>query len=140
MFEWGVGDIIAISKLAAKVNAAYKAAPTDYRYISEEVMSLQIIINMAVQHFESTTFSNNDRKLGQKVLKDCQTVLEDLNSLIEKYNGLASTNTSQAFKLVKLGAEDITTLRVKLISNTGLLNDFFQRFDILGIITVAYTY
>ena len=137
MIGWSIGDIAAISKLATKVYAAYKDAPDDYRHISEEVMSLQIITNMAVQHFESTTLSDNDRQLGQKVSKGCQSVLEDLNSLIEKYNSLASANTTQVFNQVKLGAENISTLRVRLISNTGLLNDFFQRFDI-PIIIIEY--
>ena len=130
MFGWGVGDIIAISQLAVKVYTAYKDAPDDYRNISDEVESLQIIINKAARHFESTTLDDNSRQEGQKVLKGCQNVLEDLNSLIEKYNSLPSSNTSQVFKRVKLGTEDIANLRVRLISNTGLLNSFIQRFDI----------
>ena len=94
-----------------------------------------MIINKAIRHFESTSLSDNNRKEGQVVLKSCQNVLEDLNSLIEKYNSLASANTSQILKRVKLGTEDITTLRVRLISNTGLLNGFIQRYDI-PVITV----
>ena len=124
-----MGDIIVISRLATKVYTAYKDAPDDYRNISDEVKSLQIIINKAARHFESTTLNTSSRQEGQEVLKGCQNVLEDLNSLIEKYNGLSSTNTSQILKRVKLGMEDITTLRIRLISNTGLLNSFIQRFD-----------
>ena len=130
MFGWGVGDITTISTLAVKVYIAYKDAPADYKYISEEVRSLQIMVGRAEQHFKSTTVSDNDRKEGQEILKGCQSVLEDLNSLIEKYNGLASANKVQVFKKVKLGAEDIATLRARLISNTGLLNGFIQKFDI----------
>ena len=132
--RWGVGDIIAVSKLAAGVYAAYKdapdSAPDDYKLISEEVMILQAIINTAIQHFGSTALSHGDsnQQEGQEILMGCQSVLEDLNYL-EKYN---PTNTSQT---VKLGAESITTLRVRLISNTGLLNGFVQRFDIPTITT-----
>ena len=133
-FGWGVGDIIAISGLATKVYTAYKDAPDDYRHISDEVKSLQIIINKAAGHFESTILNTNTRQEGQEVLKGCQNVLEDLNSLIEQYNGLSSTNTSQVLKRVKLGMEDITALRIRLISNTGLLNSFIQRFDMFTIL------
>ena len=66
-------------------------------------------------------------------MRGCRSVLEDLNSLIEKYNSLSSANTYQVFKKVKLGTEDIATLRARLISNTGLLNGFIQRFDILTL-------
>ena len=132
-FGYGVGDILAISGLALKVVTAYKDAPGDYRNISDEVKSLHILINKAAKHFESTTLSDNSRQKGQKVLKGCKHVLEDLDTLIEKYNSLASASTSQALQRIKLGTEDITTLRARLISNTGLLNGFIRRFGILTL-------
>ena len=135
-FGYGV-DIMAISGLALKVYTAYKDAPEDYRNISDEVESLHIIIKKAAQHFESTTLSDNSRQEGQKVLKGCKNVLEDLDTLIEKYNSLASASTSQVLQRIKLGTEDIATLRARLTSNTTLLNGFIQRFDILTI-TMQY--
>ena len=125
----GVGDIMAISGLAVKVYTAYKDAPGDYSNISDEVKSLDIIINNAAQHFRSTTFSDNKCREGQEVLRGCQKVLEDLDSLIVKYNDLASASTSRVFSRIKLGTEDIATLRARLTSNTTLLNGFIQRFD-----------
>ena len=136
-FGFGVGDIMAISGLAVKVYTAYKDAPDTYRHISDEVKSLQIIINTAARHFERPTLSDNIRQEGQEILRGCQNVLEDLNSLIENYNSLASASTSQVVQRVKLGAEDIATLRARLVSNTTLLSSFIQRFDILTI-TIQY--
>lgn len=131
MYGWGVGDIMAISRLAIKVYAAYKDAPDEYRHISDEVESLRIIIHKAARHFEGSGLDDNSKQEGQKVLKGCQNVLEDLNSLIEKYKGLVSANnTSQVFRRVKLGTEDIATLRSRLATNAILLNSFIQRFDI----------
>ena len=124
IFGWGVGDIMAISQLAIKVHTACKDAPDEYRHLSEEVFSLQIIIDQAVQYFESTPLNDKDRRLGQRVLKGCQSVLEDINSFISKYS---SAKTRQVFKRVILGSDDIGTLRARLISNTGLLNRFIQR-------------
>ena len=119
---------------------AYKDAPYDYRNIADEVNSLHIIIEDAAQHFESTTLSNKKQKRGKKVLEGCQNVLKDLDALIEKYNALASANTSQVFRRIKLGTEDIATLRARLISNTTLLDSFIQRLDIVTIIiTISIT-
>ena len=128
-FGWGIGDIMAISKLAAKVYTAYKDAPDDYKHVAEEVNSLQSMINKAAQHFQSTALSDNDRQESQNVLKGCRSILGDLNSLIEKYNSLAPANTSQAFQRVMLGTEDIATLRARLTSNATLLSSFIRRFD-----------
>ena len=133
LFGWGVGDIIAISGLAVKVFTAYKDAPDHFRHISDEVKSLQIIIKKTAQYFESTTLGSNNWQECQEVLKGCQNVLEDLNSLIEKYNGLASGNTGHVLQRVKLGTEDIATLRARLTSNTTLLSSFIQRSGISTI-------
>ena len=132
-FGTSVGDILAISKLAAKVYRAYKDAPNDYKNIAEEVKSLQGIINKASQHLKSPTLSNNDRKEGQEVLKGCQSVLRDLNSLIKKYKSLASTKRRLVFKRVKLGTKDIAALRARLTSNVTLLGIFIRRFDVSNI-------
>ena len=121
-----MGDIPTLSKLAVKVSTAYQDAPSGYRHISKEAMSLQLIIDKVVQYSENTAFGDNDRQLGQVVLESCQNVLEGLDSLIEKFNGSSSTN----FSGVKHGAEDSATLGTKLILNTILLNSFVQRSDI----------
>ena len=51
--------------------------------------------------------------LPKKVLKGCQSILGNLNSLIEKYNNLASANTSQAFQRVMLGTAHIKCYFIK---------------------------
>ena len=129
-FGWGVGDIMAISGLAVQVYTAYKDAPDDYRHISDEVKSLHIIVNKAARHFESPTLSSDNWQEGQEVLKGCQNVLEDLDSLIQKYNSLASASSSRVLKRIRLGTEDVATLRARLTSNTTLLSSFIQRFVI----------
>lgn len=124
-FGFGPSDVITISTLAVKVITAYKDAPGEYKNISEEVKSLHIIINRGVQHLESIPLCEGERQEGMEILQGCQSVLEDLDALIEKYKGF---NKRQVFARVKIGMEDITTLRTRLISNTTLLNSFIQRF------------
>ena len=125
---FGSGDIIAISGLAIKVHIAYQDAPGDYRHIAKEVLALQVLIEKTAQYFKSTTISSDNLHDGQKALRDCQYVLENLHSLFEKYKKRASTNKTLVLMGVKLGKEDILTLQEKLILNTGLLNRFVQRF------------
>ena len=129
-----IGDIIVISGLAIKVQEAYKDAPDDYRYISEEVEVLHALINKVAQHFKSTAISSDNRLDGQKVLKGCQSVLEDLNSVFEKYKRRASTNKRTAFMGVKIGKENIVSVQERLIFNTGLLRGFVRRFVFLDIL------
>lgn len=134
MMSFGTtGDFIAISSLAMRVHIAYKEAPGDYRYISEDIAVLQVLMDEAAQHFKSAIISSDDRHDGQRVLENCQGVLEDLNSLIEKYKRRASTNRRFPFMGVKVVGENIVTLHERLIIRTGLLNGFVQRFVILPL-------
>ena len=68
---YGAGDIIAVSQLVAKVYAACKQAPKDYRDICGEVKLLEMRINKAIPHIQSTTLSDDDRQEGQEVLRSC---------------------------------------------------------------------
>lgn len=145
----GVSDFAAISGLAANVHAACKDAGDEYRYISEEVGALSLLIDKAAHHFKSSAASSHD---VLKILKRCQSVLEDLNSLFEKNRSLDSTNERLVLTTFKVGKEGIVALRERLISNTGLLNVFVRRFvvpsqvfhiinpmDIINIVLVVNT-
>ena len=122
-----VHDIIAITGLAVRVSIAYKNASHNYRPISKEVAALKLLIERVAPHFKSNTISRENYHYGEKVLRGCQSVLEDLNSFIRKYERLASINKRLVLNRVKLGKEDITALQVQLISNTVLLNGFVRR-------------
>ena len=119
-----VHDIIAITGLAVRVSIAYK--DVDYRHISGEVAALKLLIDRVAPPFKSLDISHKDYYYGEKVLRDCQSVLEDLNSFVEKYKRLASINRRLTVKGVKLGKDDIASLQVRLISNTLLLNGFIR--------------
>ena len=121
-----VRDIIAISGLAVRVYIAYKDTQ-DYKWILEDIAALQMLLDKVAHHLKSTTISNDDHQYGQMVLKGCHGVLQDLNRFIEKYWRLASIHKRLVLNRVKLGTEDITTLHVRLISNTVLLNGFIRR-------------
>ena len=137
MFGWGMGDITTISWLAVQVYTAYQNASNDYKHIPDEVKSLQILIDKAAPYFESTSLNNNSRQEGQQALKGCKDVLEGLNSLIEKYNSSGTSRTSQVLRRIGLGTEDIASLRVRLISNTALLNAFIQRLVLVLILSMS---
>lgn len=131
------GDIIAISGLAVRVYIAYKDAPDDYRYILKEVTTFQFFIEKVAQHMKNATISIDHSHDGQRVLKGCQSVLQDLYALIEKHKSLASINKGLVLKGVKVGKEDITSLHEQLISKTGLLNSFTRRFVVQSILALS---
>lgn len=133
-FGCDTSDFTAMLALSTKVHTTYKDAGDGFSHILEELVALQILISKAAKHFKSTTISSEDHLYGQKVLKGCQTVLADLNSLFQKYKRLASINKRLMLKRLK---GDIETLQVRLISNTVLLKGFVRRFVAPGIILLG---
>lgn len=126
-FGYSVGDIIAVSQLAIKVCLAYRDGPENHRQISEEVEALQLLIDDATRCFENTTLGSDVCKRGQKAMKGCQSVLEELYSLIDKYKDQARTNV---INRVKISYEDFAKLRARLTTNALLLTSFIDRFVI----------
>ena len=121
-----VHDIIVVFGLAIRTSIAYKDAPHDYRHISEDVAVLKLLIDRVSSYVKRNTISSNDCHHVQEVLKGCQGVLEDLMALIEKYKRLACINKKIVLNGVKVGKDNITTLQVRLMSYTGLLNGFVR--------------
>ena len=115
-----------------KVHTDYKNILHDYRQISEEALALHVLSGKAAQHLKGTAISSDDQCYGRKVLRGCQDVLEELNSLVERYKSLVAINERLA--KVKLSKGGIIVLQERLISDTVLLNGFVRRFVILHIL------
>ena len=97
-FGFGVGDFLAVSRLALDVYTAYKDAPQDFRNISDEIKSLHIITDSHKDELQDKTLSADDERRSREILQGCLNVLGDLDELRDKYMGLglAQGSSSQA--------------------------------------------
>ncbi|PGH18843.1 hypothetical protein AJ79_00256 [Helicocarpus griseus UAMH5409] len=128
-FGYSVTDIISLTTLSWKLYKTCKSAPASFASLSSEVLSLHAVLKEA----EETLFP---RKAGPgapalsasaqenlRVIADgCHAVLMDLQSLIDRYEGLGRKPIS--WGRLKWGAEDIAELRSRLASNVAMLNTF----------------
>ena len=92
-FGYGVGDFLAISKLAWKVYTAYKDyrdAPEGFSNISDEIKSLHIIVDRHKNEFQNKTRNPDEEAQLREILQGCMNVLEDLDQLCTKYMSLGS--------------------------------------------------
>ena len=128
-FGFGVGDFIAVSKLALDVYTAYKDAPDDFRNISDEIKSLHIIIDRSKDKFQHKSLNSDEQVQLRGILQGCTNVLEDLDKLHIKYMSLGSAqgSSSRAIDRIKWSQENIAELRARLTSNTTLLSAFVAR-------------
>ena len=59
------------------------------------------------------------------VVNGCTRVLDDLQQLVDKY-GSQPTKTKQTWNRMRWGFENLTDIRGRLVSNTGLLTAFIR--------------
>jgi len=135
-FGCGVGDFLAVTKLAWKVYTAYKDykdAPIGFSNISDEIKSLHIIVDRHKDEFQNSMLNPDETAQLREILQGCTNVLEGLDRLRIKYMSLGSApgsapgSSSQAVDRIKWSQENIAELRARLNSNTTLLTSFIAR-------------
>ena len=107
-FGYGVGDFLAVAKLAFRVYTAYKDyqdAPEDFRNISDEIKSLNIIVDRHKDGFQDTALNPDEEAQLREILQGCINVLGDFDGLRTKYMSLGSApgSSSQAIDQVEPG-------------------------------------
>ena len=127
-FGFGVGDFLAVSKLALKVYNVYKDAPSEFRSISDEAKSLHIIVEEHEGKFRNTNLRSEDQQRLGEILQGCSNVLRDLDELMSEYKSLGVPQGSRVRDRLKWDSGHVTTLRARLTSNTTMLNTFVTRY------------
>lgn len=134
-FGYGVGDIIAVSKLAWKVYRSCQDSGDEFKALSGEVLSMHALLRETAEETEVAHIRKNkaDSKKKKKpgkegtdidiIIDGCNGVLADTEKLLEKYASLG-THSQRVWDRVKFGAEDINGLRIRFISNITLLTSY----------------
>ncbi|RMJ13402.1 hypothetical protein CDV36_006950 [Fusarium kuroshium] len=129
-FGFGVGDFIAVLKLANGVRKDFQSAPSQFEDISNEVRSLSIVLSdveVTVSESELDAYQRNDL---QHVINSCRDVLERLEDTLDKYRdlhadkGILGSRVKKAWKRINWEPDDIRELRERITLNTTLLNTF----------------
>jgi hypothetical protein len=120
-FGYSVGDFIAVGTLAWQIYKSCKGAPESFGNIHLEVLSLHATLKEA----EETVFAHRLSPAQQERLKTvgdgCYRVLEDLQTLVRKYESLG-TQTKRTWDRMRWGTEPVAELRARLTVHIGLLN------------------
>lgn len=127
-----VGDFIAIAQLISGIVSTLKrsaSAPTEYQELVRELSELQKALH-EIEHLEVHASHQPAANAIKCAALNCQTVLEEFNSKLSKYEGpFSHDNASARFKAVgkKLRWEfrmtdEVTKLRVYIAAHVGSLN------------------
>ncbi|KAI9727372.1 MAG: hypothetical protein M1834_008443 [Cirrosporium novae-zelandiae] len=128
-FGYGVGDIIATTKLAKELYERFADAPDEFKAIRNEINSLWIILENAVEARSRQALTDQQKEKLHTITIGCCSVLTDL---YKKLNGLRNiqdpktlSDKSQAvWKRLKWDSKGVKDLRSRIISNITLLSAF----------------
>lgn len=120
-----MGDIAALGKLAWSIYKACKDAPDSFKNITQEVVSLHVVLKELEETYSDATLSAPHQSHLEIVGDGCRAVLNDLQCILDKYKSLG-TKTKRTWDRLGWGSKDIAELRSRLISNTVLLTTFVK--------------
>ncbi|KAK0107245.1 hypothetical protein ONS95_003946 [Cadophora gregata] len=124
-FGFGIGDFIAVGKLAWSVYKSCKDAPESFNNISVEVLSLHAVLKEVEEAVADEPLTESKQHSLATISNGCQSVLQDLQALIVKYDSLGS-QSRRTWDRMRWGANDISELRARLTSNIMLLTTFLM--------------
>ena len=112
-----------------------KAAPGVFGTLSRELESLHCVLEEAADTQLSHPLPPRRQARLKTILDGCISVLADLQYIVQKYQSLG-TDEKSSWDRLRLGGEDITEIRSRLVFNITLLTAF-RRFAFLPIYSLT---
>ena len=129
-FASSVDDFLAGGTLVWRVFNTYAGAPEQFRNFSQEILSLHVVFKKVEDQLGNQGLGNNTLTLSArdtndlKILHDgLQTIVKELDALLQKYNSLTENHTI-SFDRLRWGKEDLSGVRERIIAYVGLLTAF----------------
>lgn len=118
---FSASDVLLCVQLAHKVWKGCRDAPADFRAVSTEVASLHLVLNEARETAHDLSGSKGEDLRG--LINGCNSVLEDLEELLQKYKSLG-TQSRRTWDRLRWGKGPVKDIRQRLISSTASLTTF----------------
>ncbi|KAJ9629189.1 hypothetical protein H2204_008978 [Knufia peltigerae] len=126
-FGFSIGDFLALVRLVEGTRKRFKGAPAEYAALVDETRTLQIVINDLKVQIEDDDLADSVKANLQSAATNCESVLVDLNAVIDSHTELDTVNstttkrTSRLWKRMKWDPAEASKLRLRLVSATQLL-------------------
>ena len=122
-FGYAVGDFLAVGQLCWKVYKKCKDSPGNYAELSSEVGALHNVMKETEEMLSQQGLTKEQQVKLTTCRQGCEDVLKDLDGLLVKYESLG-TSSRRTFDRMGFGMQDMTGIRLRLISNVTMLDAF----------------
>lgn len=122
-FGYAVGDFLAVGQLCWKVYKKCKDSPGNYAELSSEIGALHNVMKETEEMLSQQGLTKEQQVKLTTCRQGCEDVLKDLDGLLVKYESLG-TSSRRTFDRMGFGMQDMTGIRLRLISNVTMLDAF----------------
>jgi hypothetical protein len=122
-FGFSIGDFLAVGQLAWQLYRKCKAAPSDFKAISSQLISLHIVIKDVNETIEEWALPEAKKSYLLQIGEDSKDTLNELDQLLKKYSGLGM-KSSRTLDRLKYPRAHIEELRARIESYINILTSF----------------
>ena len=122
-FGFGIGDFMAVGQLAWQVYRKCKTAPSEFKTISSQLISLHIVIKDVNETIEEWELPEAKKSDLLQIGEDSKETLNELDQLLKKYSNLGM-KSSRTLDRLRYPRADTAELRARLESYINLLTSF----------------
>ena len=122
-FGYSAGDFILCVQLAHRVWRECRDAPEDFRAVSTEVASLQLVLKELQDAVPNRELSAAKQRDLRQLVEACTEVLQELEELLMKYKSLG-TQSKRTWDRLRWSNDQVESIRLRVISNSSLLTSF----------------
>jgi DNA repair exonuclease SbcCD ATPase subunit len=122
--QWGIGDIVLISRLAWQVYQTFKYAPKELEVLEKQVLSIANLLDQIAVTFEALYLNRSQRRALRQLVTQCEEALKEVETITKRY---ASINSEKAkWKILRYHIEsgNIQQVRQQLMDQVALLSNF----------------
>ncbi|KAF2032703.1 hypothetical protein EK21DRAFT_60249 [Setomelanomma holmii] len=121
-FGISIGDVLKVCELAGRVYKNCRDCPGEFKSLQVEARSLTNLLEDIQDKFSK--IPPGKRSQLEDAYEPCISVLQDLDKLLEHYNGLDS-KTRRTWDRLKWDPDKTRSLRERLTSSVTMLNSFY---------------
>ncbi|MCJ1263487.1 hypothetical protein MMC22_003357 [Lobaria immixta] len=129
-FGFGVGDILAVSKLARTTWKRFQDSSDQFKALRTEAANLCLVLDDVAQTAPGRELSEKEARTLSSLIQGCRDILADMDTMLQKYENLGTRSSSsgartrKAWKKITWDLEEVNELRSRVISNTVSLDAF----------------
>jgi hypothetical protein len=139
-FGYGVGDFLSILQLAKQIVEACLDGPPEFRELSREIQSFEVVINRISSDAKNPQSRLNRKGAGRKkdfdqIVENCKITMEEIGTYVDKHSSIARSDGGatgairKAWSSYQVGSEDLNNMRGKLIFWVSCINSFLSSLD-----------